>query len=121
MENKDHDMVITIRWTSDQPAKFRRFSVHYKLITLIAGFWHDVTDLKYKGDYQEFAKDMCQLLIGEVKSRVVSRQGFTVWFYSELDMKQVLDEVCNYTKGSAGLERYGDKLTENSAVVPVKQ
>ncbi len=120
MANKHHDMVVSVRLSSDQPANLRRFSVHYKLVNLIANYEHDVTDPKYKGDYVEFSRDMYQLLIKEVKSRVVARQEFNIWFYSEADMKYVVEQVLTFTKGNVGLEKFGDKLHEFAAVVPVK-
>lgn len=118
MADKDHDMVVAVRLTADEPANLRRLTVYYKLRKLISSFEHNVTDPKYKGDYVEFSKEMWQLLIGEIKSRVLARQEFVIWFYSQNDLDFVVDGCVKIASLNMATERFGEVLKKVSTLVP---
>ena len=118
MADKDHDMVVAIRLTADEPTNLRRMTVYYKLTKLISSFEHDVTEPKYKGDYLEFTKDMWQLLVGEIKSRVLANQEFSIWFYSQRELNYVVEECLKFTHHNKALRKYGKKIEDIATLVP---
>jgi hypothetical protein len=119
MDKRPFDLVVVIRGTTDQQALLRRMELYYAERGRISSFLFDFSEPKYLSDRHKFHDTCIRALFKEVRSRVVARDEFVVWFYNESDCRAV-GQLARIVAGEdEHLLRSLDELIARSRVVNV--
>ena len=119
MEQRPFDLVVVVRTTSSPPILLRRMELYYAERSRVSGFLFDVTEPKYLGDRQKFQDACIRALLKEVRSRVVARDEFVVWFYSEPDCRFVAKLAGEYCGEDENLLRSLEELVSHSRIINI--
>ena len=114
--NRPNDLVVMVRLSSGLPMKLRRMQLFYTDSGALSSFQGDVTDPQFQGSHSELSNHMLWLLLKEVKSRIVSRDEFFIWFYSEDARDFIHNEAEKLCGDDKNWRRFLEALIENSRI-----
>ena len=119
MEKRPFDVVVIIRTLAEGSLLLRRMELFYAERGRISSFLFDFSEPKYLADRNKFHEACVRALFKEVRSRVVARDEFVVWFYTETDRDAILKIATNFTGEDENLQRSFEELSSHARIIGV--
>jgi hypothetical protein len=103
------DILINAK-PSGERARVRKLQIYYAEKGTYYSFEYNLLDAAYGNDRGKMVRAATKALLNEVKSRVLSNQDFTVWFYDKPCRDLIETEAGQVAKEEPVWQRYLDRL-----------
>ena len=117
MDGHPFDIVIIVRYKGGDTKQVRQIQIYYSEQSRISSFIFDDGDPAFKLTPGTFSEGAAKVLMGEIKSRVLSQEDFIIWFYTPEERDQVEGIVGAYCKQKPQFQRFVDELVRRSRII----
>ncbi len=121
MEKRPFDVVVILRTIAERSMLLRRMELFYAERGRISSFLFDFTEPKFLADRGKFHEACVRALLKEVRSRVVARDEFVVWFYNEQDRDTMLQVAASIVGDDENLYKSLEELTSHARITGVDE
>jgi hypothetical protein len=117
MEQRPYDLAVAARFSGSQRNKLRHVQLLYSQGEVLFSFEYDVKDQRFNNDQHEFEHTAIKSLLDEVKSRVLHKTDFVVWFHSKEELSVVVEITERFAELHHLYKRYSKALLEKAQLV----